>query len=208
MRSTPTAPPALCETENSSRRRRRSGFAGSSIGPDFHRKRSRIACVNAESEPRRYRPCRGQPEQLGATVAQARLSRDRPSQTSALCLSESGTGAPANGFRNVSPPCSRATGCARDMASISSIMQRICPRPFMFRRSPKRSSSHSMGSAISPARHGESGRGPRSGSTAASFSRIRSASSIEALTRYLGFPHYGDEYKVMGLGALWQPDLS
>ena len=30
----------------------------------------------------------------------------------------------------------------------------------------------------------------------------------EALTRYLGFPQYGDEYKVMGLGALWQPGLS
>ena len=29
----------------------------------------------------------------------------------------------------------------------------------------------------------------------------------QALTQYLGFPHYGDEYKVMGLAPYGQPDL-
>ena len=34
---------------------------------------------------------------------------------------------------------------------------------------------------------------------------IRSESSYQALTRYLGFPHYGDEYKVMGLAPYGRP---
>jgi carbamoyltransferase len=29
----------------------------------------------------------------------------------------------------------------------------------------------------------------------------------QALTQYLGFPHYGDEYKIMGLAAYGQPDF-
>ena len=29
----------------------------------------------------------------------------------------------------------------------------------------------------------------------------------QALTQYLGFPHYGDEYKVMGLAPYGKPRL-
>ena len=29
----------------------------------------------------------------------------------------------------------------------------------------------------------------------------------QALTQYLGFPHYGDEYKVMGLAPYGKPDV-
>ena len=29
----------------------------------------------------------------------------------------------------------------------------------------------------------------------------------QALTQYLGFPHYGDEYKVMGLAPYGAPDI-
>ena len=30
----------------------------------------------------------------------------------------------------------------------------------------------------------------------------------EAMTQYLGFPHYGDEYKVMGLAPYGKPTFS
>ena len=78
----------------------------------------------------------------------------------------------------------------------------------MFHRSLKRSSFRSMGSAISPAPRGVSGPEPRSGSTARILFPHSLGIFYEALTRYLGFPHYGDEYKVMGLAPYGQPGLS
>ena len=61
-----------------------------------------------------------------------------------------------------------------------------------------------MGSAISPARPGEWA------AVAASRPRPRSLPHslgifYQALTQYLGFPNYGDEYKVMGLAPYGEP---
>ncbi len=89
----------------------------------------------------------------------------------------------------------------------SSIISRICPRPFTSRRSRRRSSSRSMASAISPALPGASGAARTSRSTAACTFPHSLGIFYQALTQYLGFPHYGDEYKVMGLAPYGQPAL-
>ena len=62
-----------------------------------------------------------------------------------------------------------------------------------------------MDSAISPARLGASARAPRFGSTGASIFPHSLGIFYQALTQYLGFPHYGDEYKVMGLAPYGAP---
>ena len=94
--------------------------------------------------------------------------------------------------------------CAANCTT-SSIISRIFRRPFTSRRSRRRSSFRSMASAISPAPPGASG-GARSLSV---DGRVYFPHSLgifyQALTQYLGFPHYGDEYKVMGLAPYGQP---
>ena len=64
-----------------------------------------------------------------------------------------------------------------------------------------------MASAISPAPPGASA----AGSDIAIDGRVYFPHSLgifyQALTQYLGFPHYGDEYKVMGLAPYGQPSF-
>ena len=83
----------------------------------------------------------------------------------------------------------------------SSIIWRISRRRFMCRRFRRRRFCRSTALAILPAR-----RGARGADTDIRIDgRIDFPHSLgifyQAMTQYLGFPHYGDEYKVMGLAA-------
>ena len=64
--------------------------------------------------------------------------------------------------------------------------------------------SRSTVSVTSPARHGALGGKTTSPLRVASIFRTLSAYS-QALTQYLGFPYYGDEYKAMGLAPYGSP---
>ena len=87
----------------------------------------------------------------------------------------------------------------------SSITWRISPRRFSSLRSRRPPWCRSMASATSPARLGAIGRG----TTIDIEGRVYFPHSLgvfyQALTQYLGFPHYGDEYKVMGLAPYGEP---
>ena len=85
------------------------------------------------------------------------------------------------------------------------IIWRISRRPFTFRLSRRRSSSRSTASAISPAPPGGLARAGASPSMAACIFPHSLGIFYQALTQYLGFPHYGDEYKVMGLAPYGKP---
>ena len=132
--------------------------------------RSRIA-------PRRCRPHRGQPEQRGAIVAQARLSRDRPSQSRscARAAQESARPRPAPGSsRRLVPRRPAAREMAQYRTSSGAFILGLSR--FAVRRGGRRLArrlrrfrQRGVGDRVGT---------PRSGSTAASFSRIRSASSI------------------------------
>ena len=62
-----------------------------------------------------------------------------------------------------------------------------------------------MGSATSLALPGESARNEHDYSTARVYFPHSLGIFYQALTQYLGFPHYGDEYKVMGLAPYGKP---
>ena len=89
---------------------------------------------------------------------------------------------------------------------ISSIISRISHPRFWCRPSKRRRRFRSTASAISAA--------PPGASAAATQidieGRVHFPHSLgvfyQALTQYLGFPHYGDEYKVMGLAPYGRPD--
>ena len=57
-------------------------------------------------------------------------------------------------------------------------------------------------------RLGRGARHARSTSTAGCYFPHSLGIFYQALTQYLGFPHYGDEYKVMGLAPYGEPALS
>ena len=75
------------------------------------------------------------------------------------------------------------------------------------RRSTRRSRSRSTASATSPARPGASGRGERGRGRRRVYFPHSLGIFYQALTQFLGFPHYGDEYKVMGLAPYGEPDV-
>ena len=64
-----------------------------------------------------------------------------------------------------------------------------------------------MASAISRVRPG----GSRRGRDISTYGRVYFPHSLgifyQAITQYLGFPHYGDEYKVMGLAPYGRPSF-
>jgi carbamoyltransferase len=64
-----------------------------------------------------------------------------------------------------------------------------------------------MASAISRVQLGGSRRGAKSRPSVACIFRIRSASSTKPLHNTSRFPHYGDEYKVMGLAPYGRPSF-
>ena len=69
----------------------------------------------------------------------------------------------------------------------------------------RRSSFRSTALAISPARPGVSDEGALSRSESRVYFPHSLGIFYQALTQYLGFPHYGDEYKVMGLAPYGRP---
>ena len=103
-------------------------------------------------------------------------------------------------YRQTSPATVSVARCIA-----SSTISPICPQPFMFPHLEKPLSSLSMASEISAALHGEFGKGK----TISIEGRVYFPHSLgvfyQALSQYLGFPHYGDEYKVMGLAPYGRP---
>ena len=150
------------------------------------------------------RPCRRQSGQPRQFLAEARLSADAASEPQACSSAVSRTGRTRSAFRTcwlqAFPAAGFAARCTR-----SSITSRICPRPFTSRPSKRRWSSRSTASAISASAAWGVGRG----SDISIDGRVYFPHSLgifyQALTQYLGFPHYGDEYKVMGLAPYGRP---
>ena len=101
---------------------------------------------------------------------------------------------------------SRTKPCARNSTAWS-IIWRIYPRHFTSAPSIRRPLFRSMDSAISRARLGAR----RQGCEISTYGRVYFPHSLgifyQALTQYLGFPHYGDEYKVMGLAPYGRPSF-
>ena len=64
-----------------------------------------------------------------------------------------------------------------------------------------------MDSAIFRAQHGVRGRAAKFRHTGAYYFPHSLGIFYQALTQYLGFPHYGDEYKVMGLAPYGRPSF-
>ena len=87
----------------------------------------------------------------------------------------------------------------------SSITSRICRPRSTRRRSAKRWSFRSTASATSPVRRGAWAAAPRIEVDERVYFPHSLGIFYQALTQFLGFPHYGDEYKVMGLAPYGQP---
>ena len=96
---------------------------------------------------------------------------------------------------------------ARKIPCASSIISRICPRPSTFRPFDEAVvvSVDGFGDFSSAAW------GVGSGTEISIDGRVYFPHSLgifyQALTQYLGFPHYGDEYKVMGLAPYGEPSF-
>ena len=87
----------------------------------------------------------------------------------------------------------------------SSIIRRIWRAPSSSRRSTRRPSARSTASATSSARRGPSGAGSRLRVLDRVFFPHSLGLLYLAITQYLGFPNYGDEFKVMGLAPYGSP---
>jgi hypothetical protein len=92
---------------------------------------------------------------------------------------------------------SRAKACARNSTAWN-IIWRIWPRRSMSLPSIRQPLFRSIDLAISRAQLGARRRDAKSPPMAEFIFRIRSVYFIRRSREYLGFRHYGDEYKVMG----------
>ena len=151
----------------------------------------------------RRRPRRGQSGQPGQYPSQARLCAEPSAGSRAghRALAQSATSRRRS--RAVERERFRARACAPRCTG-SSIISRIYPRHFTCRRSRRRSC---VGRRLW--RFLQRGLGIGSGSDLSVAERVYFPHSLgvfyQALTQYLGFPHYGDEYKVMGLAPYGKP---
>ena len=89
----------------------------------------------------------------------------------------------------------------------SSIISAISPRPSSSRPTTRRWRCRSTASAISPRRPGAWAQGGKLAVDGRVYFPHSLGVFYEAMTQFIGFPHYGDEYKVMGLAPYGEPRL-